>query len=221
MENTVSIVDFHTHILPGVDDGAQSMEDALELIVRGVRDGIDTFVLTPHIRDESELARLPRLRERFVELRDHCRRRKIPAELVLGAEVAIFPTLAEAAGEGIQFSVGGRERYVLFELPFTQMPLYADAVVHGLLVRDITPLLAHPERCRYLHGNMGRILKWIDQGLKLQINTGSLNGRYGLRAKWFAKRLVKKKLAHCFGSDAHNLSDYHISFRETMRSALK
>jgi protein-tyrosine phosphatase len=219
MENTIRVVDFHTHILPGVDDGARNMEVSLEIINRGVRDGIETFVLTPHIRDASDLARLPHMRDLFAQLRDRCLREKIPAELVLGAEVLIFPSLPEHAGEDVHFSLGGPEKYILIELPFLQMPLYTDHVLHSLMVKDFTPVLAHPERYRYLHGKLDLIESWVDRGLKLQVNTGSLNGRYGWRIKWFAKKLVRKKLAHYFGSDAHNASDYAPSFCKTMDRA--
>lgn len=221
MENMVRVVDFHTHILPGVDDGAQSMEHSLEIVRRGVQDGIDTFVLTPHIRGDSDLVRLPHIRDRFSQLQERCRLEKIPAELVLGAEVLVFPSLPEHAEKYMHFTLGGPEKYILIELPFTQMPLYADHVLNSLMVKDFTPVLAHPERYLYLHGKLDLIEDWVDKGLKLQINTGSLNGRYGLRIKWFAKKLVRKKLAHFFGSDVHSVHDYVPSFRETMKNASK
>lgn len=209
------MTDIHTHILPGVDDGPSDMEESLKIIEKGMKAGIKTFVLTPHIRDDSDWNKIDRIKEAFSLLKRECAVRGLDAQLVLGAELFLIPSLPEKIMDNTSVIINGKGRYVLIELPFSQMPIYTEDVLFKLMMIKIVPIIAHPERYAYINGGSEILKKWVDNGIMLQVNTGSLNGRYGIRAKRSAKRLLKNGLVHLLGSDVHSL-DENPSFSKAL-----
>ncbi|MBI5644257.1 MAG: histidinol-phosphatase [Deltaproteobacteria bacterium] len=201
------MIDMHTHILPGVDDGPASVEESILMIQKGVAEGIKTFVLTPHYRDDADWSRVDSVAAAYDSLKHMCRERGIEADLILGGEVHICEGLAQKLKENPLATLGGRGSYVLVELPFTQLPVYTSDVLFRLLTARYIPVIAHPERCLYLEGNLKLINKWVEDGILLQMNTGSLNDRYGQAVKKLARKLLKDGLVHFWGSDVHSIRD--------------
>lgn len=183
--------------------------------------GIKTFVLTPHIRDDSDWNKIDRIKEVFSSLKRECAMKGMDVKLVLGAELLITPFLPEKVMENTSVIINSKVKYVLVELPFSQMPIYTEDVLFRLLTIRITPIIAHPERYDYINGEDRLIKKWVDNGIMLQINTGSLNGQYGMRVKRFARNLLKKRLMHFLGSDVHSLDDRFLSSHEIIMAASK
>ena len=204
------MIDIHTHILPGVDDGPSDIEESLKILEKGMKAGIKTFVLTPHIRDDSDWNKIGRIKEAFSRLKRECAARGLDAHLLLGAELLLIPSLPEKVMDNTSVIINGKGRYVLVELPFYQLPIYTEDVFFRIMMGRVIPIIAHPERCIYLNGKDEVLKKWVDNGIKIQVNTGSLNGQYGMRVKRFAKKLFKNNLVHFLGSDVHS-SDYNFS----------
>ena len=199
------MIDIHTHILPSVDDGASHLEQAIEIIKRGMQEGITAFVLTPHIREDADWKMLDYIKETFILLKNECIQRGICTRLILGAEVSLHPDLPERLKK-INLTINGG-RYILVELPFSQLPIYAENVIFQLMVEGFVPIIAHLERYAYLKGNDRVLRHWKDNGVMFQMNAGSLSGKYGLRTKLFAKRLLAADFVHFLGSDAHSVDD--------------
>lgn len=214
------MIDIHTHILPGVDDGPSDMEESLEILKKGMKAGIKTFVLTPHIRDDS-WNKIDRVKEAFSRLKRECAARGLDAQLILGAELLLIPSLPEKVIDNTSVIINGKGRYVLVELPFSQMPIYTEDVLFKLMVLRIVPIIAHPERYDYINGEGDVIKKWVDNGVMMQVNTGSLSGQYGIRVKRFARNLLKKGLVHFLGSDVHSLDDCLLYSPEIIMAASK
>lgn len=212
------MIDLHTHILPGVDDGPKDMQEALAVIENGVRNGVTTFALTPHLKTESDWERIDAIRETFLTFKREVDARATGAELVLGAEVLLTPWLPERINDCPSIAMNGG-KYILVEMPPHQLPIYADDVFYRLLLKDIVPVLAHPERYSFLNEAKVVLEKWVSNGVMLQINSGSLNGKFGFRTKWKAAGLIKSGLAHLIASDIHS-SRERYDLREGIRNAV-
>ena len=215
------MIDIHTHILPKVDDGASDVEESIRIIKSGIREGIKTFVLTPHIRRNSDWNRVDHIKDTFISLEKECTTKCLDVRLILGGEVLLTPSLPDRLTQNTEIIIdNNHKKYVLLELPFLQLPVYAEDVMYELLMREITPIIAHPERHLYLKNSFDRIEKWVEGGMKLQVNSGSLNGKYGTNVRRFAKKLIKRGLVHFIGSDVHAIDDLK-RFGKTIRIASK
>lgn len=202
------MIDMHTHILPGIDDGPKSMEESIKMIAKGIAEGIKTFVLTPHLINDSDWNRYSDIIAAFDSLNAECAQRGLNARLLLGSEAFLCESLPDKLKENKWGTINGKGSYVLIELPFTQLPVYAEDVLFNLLVNRYIPVIAHPERYLYIGKKNFKILeKWADNGILFQINTGSLNKRYGVEVKKNTKLLISENMAHCFGSDVHSVRD--------------
>lgn len=201
------MIDVHSHILHRVDDGPSDIADSVRIIEKGAGEGIGAFVITPHVKSDRDWKRSGEIRSAFEELKAECVRANIRTRLVLGAEVLITPNLAEMVLCNADVTFGGRVRHLLVELPAMEMPIYADAALFEILVKGITPIIAHVERYRYLRSDTARIKKWIDSGVLMQVNAPSLTGRHGLLHRWHSRRLLKKGLVQLLGSDVHEFRE--------------
>jgi protein-tyrosine phosphatase len=198
---SAKVIDIHTHILPGVDDGAADIEESIRIIENGKSAGINTFILTPHIRNDNDWSRIDQIRETYLTLKQECSDRGLSVRLILAAEISITPDLPDMLKKNPLVTIN--EKYVLVELPFTQLPIYTEEILYKLSL-NYTPIIAHPERYMYLIGKTDLIQKWVEKGIMMQINTGSLEGQYGIRVKWLAKKLLKLGLVHFVASDVHS-----------------
>ncbi|HEU4963699.1 MAG TPA: CpsB/CapC family capsule biosynthesis tyrosine phosphatase [Bacilli bacterium] len=198
------MIDLHCHILPGLDDGAQTLEDALEMARIAVADGITDIVATPHTRDgvyrndaEAVLAAVESF-QRELEAAE------IPLRIHPGAEVHVHVEFVENLLDGNTLTIGNGRKYVLLELPVQSIPRFTDELIYELSVEGITPIIAHPERNVALRENPNRLAEWIEQGAIAQVTAGSLLGKMGERAKKTAELMVQRRLVHVVASDAHN-----------------
>jgi protein-tyrosine phosphatase len=196
------VIDLHSHILPGIDDGANSLETALDMARAAVEDGITTLAATPHVRSDwpTPVEEMERL---VAELRAALAEAEIPLELLTGGEIA-FTMLPELDDDGLRrFGLGGNERYLLLELPHLGWPLTLDDVLFDLQIRGFTIVLAHPERSLDLQSEPERLERLVEKGLLVQITAAAVDGRLGATARETAHRLIDRGLAHMLASDAH------------------
>lgn len=210
------MLDIHTHILPGVDDGPSGMEESVRIIEKGMGCGIKIFVLTPHIKDDSDWKKIGRINEAFSLLKNECETRRLDVRLVPGAELFLTSSLPERVEDNATTIISGAKKYALVELPFYQLPVYTEDVLFRMLVKKIIPVIAHPERCVYVDGKGGFLKNWIGNGIMAQVNSGSLDGQYGARVKGVAMRLIKNRFVHFLGSDVHSINDGFSSFSKAI-----
>jgi len=197
------MVDIHNHVLPQVDDGADSIQTSLEMLRRGVEEGIEAAVLTPHLKPEDGPEKEEMHRERFAQLREAVAQAGLPIQVHLGAEVAFRFGLAEAARWP---SVALAEsRYVLVDLPPGPMSPGLEQGLFELRTAGFKPILGHPERHRHLAGSEHQLARLREQELLFQIDAGSLIGRFGQRTQEAARMLVERGWAEFVASDGHNL----------------
>lgn len=196
------IVDFHTHVLPGVDDGARDVETALEMLRRSAGQGVGLMVATPHFYASRDSV------ERFLERRqaawEALRPRWTPdlPEVRLGAEVAYFPGIARAARLDA-LKIEGSDA-LLLEMPFGAWPQsIVDEVAALAEKRRVRVILAHLERYLSTHENRRYIEQLADLPIAVQINAESL---MDWRQRGKLVRMFKRGRAHLLGSDCHSLN---------------
>jgi len=199
------MIDLHTHVIPGVDDGVESDDQALAFARIAVEDGVRTVVATPHCNEGSwfndrrtVLAGVERLRALFL-------RERIPLAVEPGAEVRLCPDLVERVGDGRAPTLGDNGKALLLELSLTQHPVGLDNVVFQLRLAGIEVVFAHPERIRHFQNDVGRYEELIRLGAYGQITAGSVLGVFGNAVREFSEELLRKGLVHVLASDAHDL----------------
>ena len=199
------MVDMHCHVLPGVDDGARTTEEALEMMRMAAENGTEVLVATPHVIEGEWLPEWPAIVDACERLQVAARQEGITSiRLCPGAELAMnWDMLPKLDGSGAYCLNGGR--YLLVELPATHVPDYADRFFFTLQARGIIPVIAHPERNQELISKPDILRQWCNQGMCVQLNGPSLLGRFGKKVKEMADLLVDNGLVHCIGSDGHGL----------------
>ncbi len=199
------MIDLHTHILPGIDDGASDLDMALAMLKMAVADRTTIVVVTPHVIEGNWFPSWQEITSGCELLWQEASKSGIPITIYPGAEVMMSPDILELlAGPGAYCINNGR--YMLVELPAQEIPLFADQFFFTLQLKGITPVLAHPERHPELAKNPMILQKWVDKGIISQVNGSSLLGRMGKRIQSVTELFLKQQLIHCIGSDAHGLN---------------
>lgn len=200
-------VDLHSHILPGYDDGARDEADFIAMAEAAVRGGTAVMAATPHYDHDSpglDPALIPAAVEGHARL---LASRNIPLELVPGVEVRINAGLFKAAKDGGPLEVLGMGEggsYMLVDLPLFDLPVATPEILFQVQLRGFTPILAHPERNRRLVDRPAVLRDLVDRGIVVQVNSGSLEGIYGKRARRMSRALVAEGVAGLVASDAHS-----------------
>jgi protein-tyrosine phosphatase len=196
------VIDLHSHILPGLDDGAASLDDALGIAAAAVADGIRVIAATPHVRSDYPTA--PEQMERLVDsLRRELRAAQVQLELLPGGEIALdrLPELGD--DELRRFGLAGNPGYLLIEAPYLGWPLGIDDTVFQLQLRGFTTVLAHPERNGEVQARPERLAPLVERGTLVQLTAASLDGRIGSGPQKTGLRLLELGFAHLLASDAH------------------
>jgi protein-tyrosine phosphatase len=200
------MIDIHSHILPGLDDGAKNMEETLLIISQLHKAGFHTIIATPHVMEGKEYISPSDILEAVAEVQKQVSEAGIPVKILPGAENHIFPDMGKWASEGKLLTIGNMGKYILIELPMTDIPHYTEQVIFELQIYGFTPVLAHPERYLALLGKPELILEWARKGVIFQLNLRSINGRYGPQCQKIAELMLKNNLVHFIGSDAHTVT---------------
>ena len=197
------LVDMHSHLIPGIDDGCENIEQSIVLIREFEKLGRKKLITTPHImgdyyRNTPEII-LPKLEE----LRARIKLEGIDIQIDAAAEYYLDETLLQKLDNNEPLLTIG-EKYVLFETSFLNAPTQLDSLIFKLKSSGYKPVLAHPERYTYLINNFAKIQDILDRGVYFQININSLVGYYSKASKDLAEKLIDMGLVHFISSDCHN-----------------
>ena len=196
------MLDLHCHILPGIDDGPSTMEQAVGMAIAARQDGTRTIVATPHSRDVNERASIACVRAVARRLNAELRARSVPLHVLLGMENHLALDTPEQVDAGAGLPIEGT-RCILIELPFELYPYYTGDTLRNLRLRGLLPIVVHPERNRAVQRNPQLIAGLVQDGARSQITAGSLTGDMGLDAQRSAEELLRLGLAHVIASDGH------------------
>ncbi len=194
------LVDLHCHLLPGVDDGARSLPDALEMARALVDLGFSTVAPSPHARPEYAPAEV--VEARLAELRGALEREGIALTLGRNAENVLDDGFLTTLGTPAARMLGAG-RVVLVELPYTAPVPALPAILFRIRAKGVTPVLAHPERCLEFE-RKGRAAEAVRAGALLQLDVGALTGRYGGTAKKLARTFLDEGLYALGATDLHS-----------------
>ena len=198
-------IDYHSHVLPGLDDGATTLQNAVELVSAMKSWGFEKITCTPHIN--ALYRNTPTLIERsFDQLQDALAADSVDVQLAMSAEYRLVPeTWPEVLEKNWIMPI--EDRYILTELPISHREEMREIKpleeFRKLMAMGLTPILPHPERYFYLSHD--ELLEFVDAGVVIQCNYGSLAGLYGNEARVRARSLVDEGLVTLYGTDMHNL----------------
>jgi protein-tyrosine phosphatase len=208
------MIDIHSHILPGLDDGAASMEEAVAMARFALAGGIRCMVATPHVKK----GKYDNDREKIVDAMASLRRVLLKKEIRLfvmpGAEYSLEPDLPQRFSRGELLTINNKGRHLLVELPAEFVPEYTATVLYDLQLQGIIPIIAHPERNAVIARDHTRLYELVARGALAQITAGSLTGIFGQTAAAAARAFLGQGCAHFIASDAH-ASTGRIQYMET------
>jgi protein-tyrosine phosphatase len=194
------MVDIHSHIVYGVDDGAKTIEDSLAMLEMAAEGGTTDIVATPHsdlrYQYDCEL-----VAERIAELQARMGDR---IRIHRGCDFHLFfDNIENCRTDRSRFTINGH-RYLMVEFADSQIPRTTANIFEDMLRNDITPVITHPERNALLMGRMGDLVAWVRAGCLIQVTAQSFTGRFGKSAQEGCRRLMRQNLVHFVASDAHD-----------------
>ncbi|MFT7029166.1 MAG: tyrosine-protein phosphatase YwqE [Marinoscillum sp.] len=199
-------VDIHSHLLPGIDDGVKSFEEALKIILHLKKLGYEKLITTPHIYQDYYPNTPVIIREKLDALKVELKNSAIEIEVEAAAEYFVDGTFIDLVKNGDEVLCFGKDNYVLIETGFQHKPIILDEAIFELKTRSFTPILAHPERYEYIDAKLTLLHELREKGVKLQVSLPSLKGYYGPEPKRIATKLLKKQMVDFLGSDLHRES---------------
>jgi protein-tyrosine phosphatase len=197
------LIDLHSHILPEVDDGADSVETALAMAEMAVADGIEVMACTPHFMPGMYDNQAADIRMRVNHLNEILIERGINLALVTGSDAHIRPDFLTCLREGTILTLHD-SRYVLFEPPHNLLPQRLEDLLFNITMSGFVPILTHPERLKWIEQSYDVFVTLAKQGVWMQITAGSLTGRFGKRPQYWSQRMLAEGLVSILATDAHN-----------------
>jgi protein-tyrosine phosphatase len=222
MESTIEMIDIHSHILPGLDDGPQTMEESIQMCRIAYQDGIRTIVATPHTLNGVYKNGRSTILTKVNELNDALNNSELPpgqrpsraggrtqnSELPLkihpGSDVHLCETTLQQVDQGEAITIGDEGKYIMIELPSQAIPYQTENILFQLLGRGLIPIISHPERNLEIGRRPGRYDEIIKMGCFGQVTAMSLTGEFGPKVRQWAENLLKSWLVHFIASDAHS-----------------
>lgn len=196
------MIDFHSHIIPNIDDGSRSVEETAQLLEEASRVGFDAIISTSHYIEDGFEANVA-IRQTWIDaISKILEERKINLKIYLGSEVYITDNIIQLLDENVIPTINGSD-YVLFEYPLNAKPMDMYKAVYDMQGKGYKPILAHPERYKFIQEDPDIIYDLIQKGVLMQSNYASIIGYYGEEAEVLVKKLLENNMVHFFGSDVH------------------
>ncbi|WP_047150950.1 tyrosine-protein phosphatase [Aneurinibacillus tyrosinisolvens] len=202
------MVDIHSHILWGLDDGAQQPEDTLDMARAAVADGITHIVATPHHKDGKYHNPAASIRERVAEANVLLAEHQIPLTVLPGMELHLYGEVIEDfhAAEQTILTLNDAQQFILLELPHDHVPCYTQQLLFDIQVEGYVPIIAHPERNREIREHPNTLYRMIEKGALSQLTAASVAGQFSADLQKISLDLVKHNLVHFIACDAHNIT---------------
>ena len=199
------MIDIHTHILPGLDDGAQDIYDTISMAALAWENGTTAIVATPHCNIPGVYGNYfgEAYQRAFEAAQEAIAREKIPIKLYPGMEVFTTWDLPKMLEEGRIMTLN-QTRYVLMEFDFGEDPEFADEILAEVKGTGGIPVIAHAERFEFVQEDPEMVGQWLEKGYAVQVNKGSFRGRFGSRARRTAYQLLNHNMISAIASDAHS-----------------
>ena len=215
------MIDIHCHILPGIDDGAKTIYDSINMAKEAVREGITTIIATPHHKNNQYENEKVDILEHVSQLNQHLTNEGIPLTVLPGQEVRIYGEIIEDYLSGGKILPLNETNYLFIEFPSGSVPRYADRLLYEIQAEGLVPIIVHPERNQEIIQNPDILYKFVNNGALTQVTAGSLTGYFGKKIKKFSEQLIEADLTHFIASDAHNVRKRTFKMVEAMDAVEK
>jgi protein-tyrosine phosphatase len=212
------VVDLHCHILPGVDDGAIDLHDALEMARDAVAQGCQAVFATSHLGESLFHTTAELLKEEYRHLVTAIERERIPLQVFPGAENFLADEDPQVFAARV-VPLGENGRHVLFDFSMREPPPVVGAAIDAIVARGLVPIIAHPERNVALMDDPTPIAEWISRGALMQVNAASLLGLLGREAQLMGTHLLERGAAQLLASDAHDHKRRPFCLADGMKAA--
>lgn len=196
-------VDIHSHLIPGIDDGAKNMDETIAMLAKFENFGFRKIITTPHIMPEVYPNTPQIILDGLKNVRETAEKLGLTIQIEAAAEYYFDDSLITKVKEGSVLSFG--ENFVLVEFSFHTPPSFENQLFFEMQMAEYKPVLAHFERYPYYHGSVDKAKEFRDNGVNIQINLNSLSGNYGPEVKKQTERLIDAKLVDFVGSDCHRI----------------
>lgn len=210
------MIDIHSHIIFGMDDGSPTLEESIKMLQQAQKLGITTIFATPHYQEN--IFELESMEHNFLKVVEKAFEYGIT--LKMGSEVYINPFVDKLVQEK-KVLLLNRAGYILLELPYEAIPLYTYETIYKLQLQRLSVIIAHPERNMNLLKDFSIYVNLLERGCLMQVDVGSIVGAYGKAVEEYSKKLIKLKLVHFVASDAHCGKDYEQWYLKAFRRVCK
>lgn len=200
--------DIHSHFIPGIDDGAQTMEDSIQMLTEMYTLGYKKVITTPHIMGDFYKNTPEIILEGLEKVKTALREANIPLEVEAAAEYYIDFDFEKKLNEGKLLTFGNN--YLLFEISYLNPPDNLDHIIFKMQTLGYKPVLAHPERYNFFHSDFKKYENFIEKGVLLQMNINSLTGHYSHSTKKIAEQMINKNMISFLGSDCHHFGHIEL-----------
>jgi len=209
------MLDIHSHIIPGIDDGSKNMEMTLEMLKNAEKEGIKEIVATPHYLLEYGEATIEEVKNHVKEINAILETERINVKIYSGQEIYFTEKIIE---DYIKGNIGtiNDSRYMLIEFPMDKFDENTFDILYELQVRDIVPIIAHPERYKPFIEKPSLINEFINQGYLFQVNAGSIEGKFGETVRKTVNIFLKNHIYNFMGSDAHNVKNRNTGLKDAI-----
>ena len=214
------MIDFHTHILPNIDDGSKNIEETFSLIKEAEKAGFNKIISTSHYLEGFYESNHMDRKAWIDVLNSKIKEQNINVELFLGSEIYISDNIIRLIEEERASSIN-KTRYLLFEMPLNARPLNLYDIVFEMIRHKYIPILAHPERYFFVQKDIELIYDLIQNGVLMQSNFGSFTGFYGTEIQKTAKELLKRNMIHFLGSDVHRQNTLYREIPDALKMLKK
>nr|WP_321293217.1 CpsB/CapC family capsule biosynthesis tyrosine phosphatase [uncultured Trichococcus sp.] len=208
------MIDLHCHLLPDVDDGAQTLEDSLAMAQKAVAEGISHILVTPHHQNGKYLNHKEAVLEATAALQNEFDCRGIGITLYPSQEIRINGDLLKDIENDDILFIDEEHRYLLIEFPTLSIPEYTETLFFKLRQQGITPVIVHPERNQAIIDDPNILLPFIERGALAQLTASSYVGAFGKDIAQLSSRLIEANLVHVIASDAHNVSGRGFHYKK-------
>ena len=203
------MIDIHSHILPGIDDGSQTWEESLKMARMAAADGIRLMAATPHLYqgkvvDHQKLNKKEVILDHIQQFKEKLAEEEIDLEIVPGCDIPLCLEFLQLLDDDQVLTINDGKRYLLLELPDTSFPPATEEICFSLKSKGVTPIITHPERQFIIQEMPEKLTRLLELGCLAQLTSSSLLEGFGRRVAKFARQLVKKGYIHLLATDAHN-----------------
>lgn len=211
------MIDLHCHIIFDTDDGAEKIENSINILREAANAGFTKICCTPHYVEPQYTKTKSENQEKLELIKEKLKEANIDIELYLGNEVYVSDNMKELVENGTIATISDTN-YVLVELPLTQKLLSAEDMIEDLIFAGYTVILAHPERYIYAQKDLKYFDSFIERGVYLQGNYESLIGKYGKLAEKTLKKLLKDKKIDFMSTDVHKENSTYTKMDKILKS---